>query len=168
MDFIDGDEPDWKASLRFALKKLGWLLLALFLSGAAILAGFIVLVIPGLFLYVGFTFVTIAVIVEGKRGTGALGRSLRLSVKRFFPILGTLLLAGLVSGIATFILVIPSAILSAFPLLGTQTWILQAALSAIAAVVVAPFGAIVPVLLYFDCRIRSEGFDIAIMAQEVA
>jgi hypothetical protein len=30
-----------------------------------------------------------------------------------------------------------------------------------------PFGTIVTVLLYFDMRIRKEGFDLTLMAQEI-
>jgi hypothetical protein len=40
-------------------------------------------------------------------------------------------------------------------------------LTALASVIVTPFTIGVIVLLYFDARIRKEGFDLAVMAREV-
>jgi hypothetical protein len=51
--------------------------------------------------------------------------------------------------------------------LGSWGWLLRAVGSAAASVVTTPFVTIVVVLLYFDQRIRKEGLDLSIMAQEL-
>ena len=52
--------------------------------------------------------------------------------------------------------------------LGPDAWPISALVSVLATVLVTPFGMLVVVLLYFDLRIRKEGYDIEVMAQELA
>ena len=46
-------------------------------------------------------------------------------------------------------------------------WLPLAVGQALAQVLATPFSAMIAVLLYFDLRIRKEGFDLALMAQEL-
>jgi hypothetical protein len=118
-----------------------------------------------LLVYVRWAFGSAVVVVEDGRGTGALRRSWGLTSKAFWKIFGTGLLALVLTGIANTILgLVPTALSFG---LGSWGWLLRAVGSAAASVVTTPFVTIVVVLLYFDQRIRKEGLDLSIMAQEL-
>jgi hypothetical protein len=161
-----GEEVSARDSIRFAASKLGWVVLEVFL--ASLLTGFgaIALLIGAVFLYVRFYFVVPAVIVEDQKGA-SITRSWRLTKGRWWHIFGTALLAVILATIATAIFSIPSIMISAGGTGGSFSWIVEAVFSSVASVIVAPFSLGVTVLLYFDARIRKEGFDLAVMAREV-
>ena len=165
-----GQHPSVGQSLRSGLSKLGWILFAIVISSLAILAGLIALVIPGIILYVRYSFASSSIVVEGERG-GALGRSWRLSKGLSWHIFGTLLLAGIIAAIISAIVLVPSLLLTANETftgsVSSTAWVVRAILGSISALIVTPFTIAVGVLLYFDARIRKEGFDLAVMAQEV-
>jgi hypothetical protein len=100
-----------------------------------------------------------------------LGRSWRLSKGLSWHIFGTLLLAGIIAAIVGLIFLVPSAIVTANETFsGTVSstgWVLRTILGSLSTIVVSPFSSAVGVLLYFDARIRKEGFDLAMMAREV-
>ncbi len=164
-DSYMGEKPDVARSYRTALPRLGPVLLVVFLSTLAVIGGFILLIVPGLVFYVRFLFAPQVVVLEESRGRAAMGRSWRLTRKRFLSTFGTVFLAGILAGVLTGILVLPAS-LAAQHFLGG--WIANAVAGAIASVVTTPFITTVHVLLYFDLRIRKEGLDLAIMAQELS
>jgi hypothetical protein len=125
-------------SIRFGLSKFGWVLLAIFLA----------------------TLLTLF-------GLDALGRSWLLTKGRWWHIFGTALLAFILAAIVAGILSIPPAILTVGGTEGGIAWVVRAVFSGAASVIVTPFTLGVTVLLYFDARIRKEGFDLAVMAREV-
>lgn len=161
-----GQRPNAGQSIRFGFSKLGWVLLAVLLSSILSFLGLIALVVPGIILYIRYSFAVETVVVEGEKG-GALGRSWRLSKGLALHIFGTLFVAFILAAIATAIFTIPSALLTVNGTMGTSGWVLRAALGSLGAVIVSPFSTAVGVLLYFDARIRKEGFDLAVMAREV-
>lgn len=161
-----GRDPSVGSSYRFALSRFGSLLLVIFLSGLAIAGGFILLIIPGLIMYARLAFAPAAVVVEDLRGSKALNRSWRLSRGMFWKIFGTIFLAGVLASVVTGILLVPAGISA--DALGPNVWLLQGVLAAVATVITTPFTTMIPVLLYFDARIRKEGFDLSVMAQQLA
>jgi hypothetical protein len=64
-------------------------------------------------------------------------------------------------------LAVPAALIAANDTGQSIAWFFQALLAAASTVIVTPFSVGVVVLLYFDARIRKEGFDLAVMAREV-
>jgi hypothetical protein len=165
-----GERPAAGTSIRFGFSKLGWVLLAILLSSLLAVLGLIAVIVPGIILYVRYSFATSAVVVENERG-GALGRSWRLSKGLGWHIFGTLVLAGIIAAIVALLLSIPSLIVSANETINgtvsSTAWVVRAIFGSISTLVVAPFTSAVGVLLYFDARIRKEGFDLAVMAREV-
>jgi hypothetical protein len=153
-------------SIRFGLSKFGWVLLAIFLATLLTLFGLLALVIGAVYIYIKFYFAIPAVIVEDAKGD-ALGRSWRLTKGRWWHIFGTALLAFILAAIVAGILSIPPAILTVGGTEGGIAWVVRAVFSGAASVIVTPFTLGVTVLLYFDARIRKEGFDLAVMAREV-
>jgi hypothetical protein len=165
-----GERPGAGSSIRFGFSKVGWVLLAILLSSLLAGLGLIALVIPGIILYVRYSFAVPAVVVEGQRGS-ALGRSWRLSKGLGWHIFGTLLLSFIISAIISTIISVPSLIVTANETfngtVSSTAWVVRAIFGSISTLVVAPFTSAVGVLLYFDARIRKEGFDLAVMAREV-
>jgi membrane-anchored glycerophosphoryl diester phosphodiesterase (GDPDase) len=160
-----GESPELRSIYRFALSRLRAILWVTVLTGLAVLVGFVLLVIPGIIAFIRLTFGTAVVVVEDERGTRALRRSWRLAKGHFWKILGTLLLAGILTSIVGGILQIPLT-LASFPL-EENGWILRAIGAAVAGVIAQPFSALVSVLLYFDMRVRKEGLDLALAAREL-
>jgi hypothetical protein len=163
-DSYMGVDPDVGRAFQTATARLWSVLLVVFLSGLAVTGGFLLLIIPGLIFYARFLFSSAVVVLEGGRGTEAMRRSWRLVKGRTGMVLLTVFLAGLLGGVVAGILSIPAGLVSQFWIEG---WIVRVILVSLAQVVVTPFTTIVPVLLYFDMRIRKEGLDLAIMAQEL-
>jgi len=107
-----------------------------------------------------------AIVVEGLGPVQGMRRSLRLCSARYWPVLGVALLSGVITYmLGSVVSGVPSVLASligyrwGFPLLAVG--------STASAVLVAPMTAIVATLVYFDLRIRQEGFDLQIMAREV-
>jgi hypothetical protein len=161
-----GQEVGASASLRFGLSKLGWVLMWSIVTGILTALGLIALIVGAVFLYIRFYFTIPAAVLEDARG-GALERSWGLTRGLWWHIFGTVLLAGILGAIASGILTIPAGIIAINDTGAGLGWLFQAILSALASVIVTPFTIAVTVLLYFDARIRKEGFDLAVMAREV-
>jgi len=104
-----------------------------------------------------------AIVVEGLGPVQGMKRSFQLCTTRYWPVLGIALLSGLITqtlgGMVGGVPAIAAGLIGyrwGFPLL---------ALGGVAtAVFVGPISAIVATLVYFDLRIRREGFDLEVMA----
>ena len=137
---------DTEASYQYGFKKFGSVLWISILVGLVVGIGFILLIIPGI-IFLTMLAVTIpALIVEDQRGTAAMGRSWNLVKGHFWHVLGTIVVAALITGVV-------GAILG---LLGGSNWFLQWIFGSIAQIITAPFAALVTVLLYVDLRVRNE------------
>jgi hypothetical protein len=126
------------------------------LAGLAVGIGFVLLIIPGIFLLVKFCSCIPALVVEGRKGTAALGRSWNLTTGFFWHVLGALVLAWLISAVV-------GAILSA----PFSAWPVRAIGQAIAQIVTLPFTTTVGVLIYLDLRARREGLTVETLQNEL-
>ena len=114
--------------------------------------------------YVRTSLAAPAIVLEHLSGWRGLVRSWNLVTGLFWRLLGIRLLLGLITGIISSIVVF----IVAFAGVGLDTnarFILQEIASAFAAVFVSPITYIAVTLLYYDARIRKEGFDIEMLAQ---
>jgi hypothetical protein len=75
------------------------ILLVGILVGLATLGGFILLILPGIYLAIRLGFAQLAVIDNKKKGADALRDSWALTKNRFWPIFGRQLLAGIIFGL---------------------------------------------------------------------
>lgn len=165
-DVYLGEPVTIGGTYRYALRRLPSILWITILTTLATLLGFILLIIPGIIALVRLAFAPAALVVEGHRGSTALRRSWRLTKGFFWRTLGTLLLAGVIAAIVSGIISLPGELV--MQALGPDAWPISALVSVLATVLVTPFGMLVVVLLYFDLRIRREGFDIEVMARELS
>lgn len=161
-----GERVSIGRTYQYALRKLPAILWITILTSIVTLIGFILLIIPGIIAFVRLALAPPVVVVEDVRGTKAIGRSWRLTKGHFWRLLGLLILSGLIAGVGALIITIPTEIIALS--LGVGGWPVSALGSALATVLITPFSMLIIVLFYFDMRIRKEGFDIEVMAQELA
>lgn len=114
---------------------------------------------------VGFllSLADITVVTEGLGPAAALRRSWRLVRRRFWPVVGYSILAGLIAGIIGGVL----ALLLSFPgqlFAGVLGYVLLAAGSILSSIIARPLATNAQTLIYYDVRVRSEGLDLHLMA----
>jgi hypothetical protein len=146
-----GEDPGVEQSYRFGFHRLGSVLLVSVLVGLATVVGLILFIIPGIYVGIRLATSTQALVVEGRRPTEAMGRSWELVGGHWWHAFGTLLVAGLLTGLVNALITAP---------FGGTGWFVQAVVAALATVVTLPYGTLVGVLLYLDLRARKEGLTV--------
>jgi hypothetical protein len=156
------------ASLRFAVRRLGSLVWMDILLGLGLVLAFVALIVPGIWLYAAWAVATPALLIEGKRGPSALGRSRRLVRGRWWPTAGVLLVSTL---LVTVVGGAFSGVLLAFLLSGGHSAVTRVIVSSLgsgaAAILTRPFQAVVVTILYYDLRVRHEGYDVELLAEQL-
>jgi hypothetical protein len=163
-----GGTPEWQESLRAATSRLGSLIWLAFLMGAGLVLAALALFFPFIWLGVSWAVAFPVLIAEGQRGAGALRRSFGLVRGRWWPVFGALFLAFLLQFFIGLVLGIPLGLVTANSDSGSAgALILSTLVSVASSVVTTPFMAAVLVLIYFDLRVRKEGFDLELLSQGV-
>lgn len=145
-------------------------------ESAAIVAIFgVLLVIPALLATVAIAirliFVPTVTMVEGRKYSDALKRSWQLTSGHFWRVLGIVLLLWILVAMVSAALTSPLQIamsMTSKPGVMSPFAIPAAALNSLVSSAVMPIMFIVTVLLYFDVRIRKEGFDLQMLARDMA
>jgi len=155
-------------SLRYAARRLPsllWLEL-LFLLGVTL--GTIALIVPGVYLYYGWAVAVPVLLIEGRRGRRALGRSRELVSGRWWRTAAIVLLAFALAGVFSSIF---SGIVLGVVFSTSDSLVLGVVLvtltSAISSVLVQPFQATVTTVIYYDLRVRREGYDVEVLAAQL-
>jgi len=145
------------------------------IAGAGIFIIFLAL--PGflipLYVWLRLSLVAPAFIIDMKGILGSLSRSWDLQKGNLLKTLGVIAVVGIVISIIESIITAPftiPTILSAFK--GTEPsrgfTVLYTIVSAIVSSIFAPINSIVIILLYYDMRIRKEGFDLELLARDLS
>lgn len=161
------EPPDWQESLRYAVTRLWSLVWLTVVFGFLLVVGFVACLVPGIYLYVAWSVAVPALLLEDVRGWKALKRSKELVTGRWWPVLGaivlSMILAGIVQGVFSGLLL---AVVG-----NSDNGVVNAAAGAIAntaaSMLTTPFAAAVIMVVYFDLRVRKEGFDLELLAQRV-
>lgn len=164
-----GAEPDWKSSLRFTIDHIWRLLWLTFLGFLGTAFGFLFCILPGIWLAIVWSVGTPALLTEGARGRRALARSFRLVQSRFWPATAVVVVSYLIRTVLNSAIGGGVAALT-FTDIGQNvflTQVLSGAAGAVAAIIATPFQAAVIAVLYFDLRVRAEGFDLQLLAQRL-
>jgi hypothetical protein len=153
--------------LRATVRRAAPLLVAWFLVHALEVLTFPLCVLPGLIVMTVFVAVAPAMAVEGLGPVRAMRRSAALLWPRLFQVMLVAVLAGLlVYFVVNALGTIPA---TAALIIGPRSaWPLLGLASILGSLVGTPIIAIVATLIYFDGRIRQEGFDLQLMADELA
>jgi hypothetical protein len=157
------------SSLRFALRRLGSLVWLEIITGVLLVIAFIALVVPGIWLYAAWSVAVPALLIEGTQGASALSRSFRLVRGRWWPVAAVLLVASVMISVLAGAI---EAVLVGISLTGdTSSVVLAVAVVSLAATISAiltrPFHAAVTTVLYYDLRVRHEGYDVALLAEQL-
>ncbi len=162
-----GATPQAGRSLRFGLRRLPMLVWLTFVGGLGLGLALIALVIPCIWLFVAWSLAVPVMLFERVGAFKSLGRSFRLVRHRWWPICGALLvgylLAGIVGGLVQ---LIPSGIAGAVTNDSDAARAVAIVIGGtISKMISTPFTAAVITLLYFDQRVRKEGFDLQLLAE---
>lgn len=129
-----------------------------------VVVGLVLLVIPGIYLYVLLSLATPALILERGRVGGAMSRSRLLVTGSWWRVFGVLLLAAVIAGVLAVVIQLPFGLITGAPAPGTAysmgDLVLLELGAAVAQTITVPFAACVTALLYIDQRMRREGLDI--------
>ncbi|HVM04788.1 MAG TPA: hypothetical protein VM242_06425, partial [Acidimicrobiales bacterium] len=161
------EPPDWRASLSFATSRLGSLVWLTVLLGFLAGLGLLLCIVPGVYLYVAWSVAVPVLLLENARGRAALKRSRALVRDRWWPtagaILVSLVLSVIVQGVVSGLLVVVVAV-------GDNDLVAavaQAVADTVGTVLTTPFTSAVIAAVYFDLRVRKEGFDLELLAGRV-
>jgi hypothetical protein len=160
-----GGTPAWKESLRLAVNRLGSLVWLSILMGLGLTLGFALCLAPGIWLAVAWSLAFVALVAEDLSGTRALRRSYNLVRGRWWATFGVLLIAFVLNAVVDQIVSIPFAIVSFVSEDSVIGFTVGALANILSDVITTPFVAAVFVLVYFDLRVRKEGFDLQLLAQ---
>lgn len=161
------EEADWRESLRFARSKLGSLLWLSFLLVILIAPAFLACLVPGIYLWGAWAVATPVLLLDGVPGWGALKRSRELVKGRWWPTVGVLLLMTILSSLVSAVFLgIFAGVVSV-----SDNEVASAVADAIAqtasSALTTPLSAAVVTVLYFDLRVRKEGFDLELLARRL-
>jgi hypothetical protein len=156
-----GEPVDIEASYKWGFGRFGSVLLISILVGLAVLGGLILLIIPGIIFAIMFSVSIPALVVENRKGTEAMGRSWNLVKGHFWHALVVILVAGILTAIV-------SGIIQGIGGAIGDNWFVAWIFQAVAQVIVAPFSALVAVLLYLDLRARTESLTTQQLRTELA
>jgi hypothetical protein len=149
-------------ALRTAFQLLGPLTLAACLASIAVFLGLLVLVVPGVILWSGLVLANAVIVLEQPiSGPASLGRSWELTRGFRFKVFVSVLVAALLFVVPTMIVGVLAAIGT---LAGAWSPLISGVLGAVLQIFVAPFMYVVITVLYYDLRVRKEGFDLDLLA----
>jgi hypothetical protein len=146
----DGRRPRPGPAITTGLEAFRPVFVAVLIGAAGVILGFVILILPGIWLFVRWYFAPQAVVVDGRRSMGALERSAELVSGSWWRVLGVIVVATIAVAIPGTVIQVPfnlwadSADSSAISLVG----------QVVASALTAPFEALVLTLLYFDLLAR--------------
>jgi hypothetical protein len=164
-----GQQPTVRDSLRFGGRRLLPLLVLVILRSIGLVIGFLLLIVPGVWLYAAWSVAVPVLLIEQAGPIRSLGRSRRLVQGSWWRSAGVLIVAavlGLVVGGAIEGLLTGAALASGHPSIGFVV-IITVLAAIVSAVLLQPFSAAVVTVLYYDLRIRREGYDLELVAEQL-
>jgi len=152
------------------LPKLLTLIFAGILVGLVVVAGMMVCVVPGVIFALWFAVTTPAILIENLGVAAGMGRSKWLTGGNLGKVFLVGLVAWLINVIAAGVITLPGTL--AASVVARESWALRQVIGEpfylAAQVLTTPIGATASILLYYDLRIRKEGFDLEMLAKSLA
>jgi hypothetical protein len=146
----DGHRPRTGAAIQSGLEAFRPVFIAVVIGAAGVFVGILFFILPGIWLGVRWYLAPQAVVVDGRRGVGALERSAELVSGQWWRVLGVLLFAFIATGIAQAAVQTPFTVLA--DLANSSALTLMGQMVSLA--LTAPFQALMLTLLYFDLLAR--------------
>lgn len=163
-DALMGRKVDAGSAIRTVLARFGSVLGAALLKGFLAMGAMLFFIIPGVYVWLGL-FATPAVVVFERIGAmESLGRSWTLAKGLRWKVLGVLLLVFLLIFAVQMAVTIVAGIVTGSM---DESGIAANIAATVFAIFVYPLLGISTALLYYDARIRKEGFDLQVLAAEL-
>jgi uncharacterized membrane protein len=166
-----GGQPTIRKVYRVAWHKFGAAFLASIVIGAALFAGYLLLVVPAVFVALEVCLTLSAIVAEDVGAFKAISRSHELISGYRGRVFVAWLVCYAVSTVVSYALVIPPFMGVMFYIPGGSLpgWLIAILILAyfLAVTVPAPLLAIVLCLIYYDARVRKEGFDLQRLLDEL-
>ena len=161
-----GNEVGIGDALLRGLSHFWTLSLAQITATIRVMFGFILLIIPGILWMLSYSLVVPAILVEGQKAMPGLRRSRDL-VKGYR---GKVFLVMVVINLLQAVLAGGVGVISSFLLTADAagTAVLSSAVGNLLSILLTPLGIIAAILLYYDMRIRKEGFDLEMLSLAVS
>ena len=151
-----GERPDLGVTIADVLPRVPALMLASLVKAILVFLGFLAVFVGALYVIARYFAVSSVIVLEGTSPVAAFGRSSELSKDRKGHILGTLLLVYIIYLVLSFGV-------SSFAQL-SSSHVIQVVIATFFTIVAYPVIALTELMLYYDARIRGEGFDLEQMA----
>jgi hypothetical protein len=149
--------------LKRAVRRAGSMAYGYFLQGICVLPGFVLFVIPGIIIALILFAVPCVIAFENVPAAASLSRSSHLSSGLKGHIFLTLFLVFIVNSVGLVIVTAVSTLVAGG--IGHVTALSQT-VSVLGTSLLVPLLPLAVTMLYYDARIRKEGFDIELMAQQ--
>ncbi len=158
-----GQRIGFRAAFAAAFAQLPTLLGCGFLMFLATGLGLLLLLVPGVYIFLGFSLAFMVVMAEGRGIVRALNRSWALIKERRGRIFALVFVWGLLAAVLSYV------VGGAMELLGIgKSEISKAVANQLAAILVAPCYGLSLGLVYFNMREEKEGHDLMLAAQRLA
>jgi hypothetical protein len=178
-EFI-GQRAGLGEAFRVGLARFGALLGTSLLTGLIIGLGLVMCLVPGIIFAIWYAFIAQVVVMEGLAGPAAMNRSKALGEGYRGRIFGVFVLLNLIVGVAQVVIML--LLMQVFPYFeivstgggkvtvktDTTNYIIDVLILALVLPLFTSFLQICSTLLYFDLRIRKEGFDLEVAAQQMS
>ena len=159
---------DWRESMSTAWSSLGRLIGNSILTALGIGLGILLCLIPGIYLFALWATAPVAVVLERRGPAEALGRARDLVRGRWWPVFGALIIAYLIQIILSWVVGTILGVILVFAEPGNATFLgVSSIFDLIIGVILQPFLAVVITVIYFDLRVRKEGFDLQVLADQL-
>lgn len=161
-----GNEVTVGAALKGAWGHVVTLLLTQLVVGLIVMVGLILFIVPGIFLAVSYALVAPVAILETSDRTAIRKRSWALvdgNRGKVFGVMFVLWLLGILLATSSSVLLLLTGIDTG----SSMAAVLRFSMDSILGIVLYPVGTIAITLLYYDLRIRKEGFDLEMLSRAI-
>lgn len=164
-----GERADAGTSLRYGLSRLLPLVVAYFAMSICVGIGIVLLLVPGIFLAVKWSMTFPAIVAERAGPFAAMRRSWELTRGHWWRTFGTLLVVVLISFVLSIAILVGfgAAVATSDSISELAFAVLLTAVTIIVLAILYPLTAAVVTVLYYDLRVRNEGFDLQLLARGV-
>jgi hypothetical protein len=159
--YLEG-HVDIGAAFRQVFGRVGAVLYSSLYKGLAIGVGVILLLVGAIYYYATYFAVPTTVVIEGLTGANGVKRSRELASGNRWRVLGPTALV-----FCIYLLIIGAITLLGRMVFGANATTLQGILSIIMRILIYPIVPITELLVYYDLRIRVEGYDVEVMASKL-
>jgi hypothetical protein len=158
-----GNEVTIGGALRRGLRHFLPLSIAQITATIRVLIGLFLLIVPGILWMLSYSLIVPAILIEGQRAIASLRRSSELVRGYRGKVFWVLLIVNLLQAVLAVGVGMISNLL--FGAASASGEILDSALGNLLSIFLTPLGIIAAILLYYDMRIRKEGFDLEMLSR---